>query len=571
VAVQDTETRLTESMEEAQDTAAVRRLRERAAALGATTVTVLPGSGAAGPDVPDYPGQRQVCTVRTAGAAASPVRYVTTPAGYTRIQVLRPGETPSACGANFRAGTPQIASPGSPYTLTLRAVDRYGNGRAVADTVRLERLSGPGATLGAPAELVNGQAAIPATWSGYGNAVLRAAGRRYQGERQVDVGAPSVALAAGDRQSAMSGSVVPQRPAVVVRDAAGNPLPGRTVTFSVTGGGGSVVDATATTDAAGVARVGSWAIGPIADLNTLAATVAGPGVTGNPVQFTASGCQGGGGAGYAITLCFGSSFTPSQRAVFESAVARWQGLVTGDVPDVAVNRPAGFCGNSWPGLDQVVDDLVIFAAIRPIDGVGGVLGSAGPCWLRDAGSLPIVGTMRFDTEDVAALESSGRLQNVILHEMGHVLGIGTLWSSLGLLQSPSVFGSPAVDTWFSGAGGLAGFDAIGGSAYTGGQKVPVENAGSAGRMNTHWRESALVNELMTGSLNPGVNPLSELSVRSLADLGYTVNAAGADPFFLAFSLRAAGGVDAGALPLVGDVETGPIYRQDAKGRVTRFR
>jgi hypothetical protein len=90
-------------------------------------------------------------------------------------------------------------------------------------------------------------------------------------------------------------------------------------------------------------------------------------------------------------------------------------------------------------------------------------------------------------------------------------------------------------------------------------------------MNTHWRESVLVNELMTGSLNPGVNPLSQLSVRSLGDMGYTVNASGADSFFLTLSLRAGGAVDAEAIPLIGDVETGPIYRQDAKGRVTRFR
>jgi hypothetical protein len=312
-------------------------------------------------------------------------------------------------------------------------------------------------------------------------------------------------------------------------------------------------------------------MGPVADLNTLSATVAGPGVTGNPVRFTASGCQGGGGTGYGITLCLGSAFTASQRAVFESAAARWQGLVTADVSDIAVNQPAGFCNSTTPGLDQVVDDLVIFAAIQPIDGVGGVLGSAGPCWLRAPGSLPIVGTMRFDTEDVAGLESSGRLQYVILHEMGHVLGIGTLWSNLGLLQSPTPAGGPPLDTWFSGAGGLAGFNAIGGATYTGGQMVPVENAGSAGRINTHWRESVLVNELMTGTLNAGTNPLSELTIRSLGDMGYTVNAAGADAFFLTLSLRAGSGVNAGAIPLVGDVETGPIHRQDAKGRVTRFR
>lgn len=571
VAVQDTETRLTESMEEAQDTAAVRRLRERAAALGATAVTVLPGSPAAGPEAPAYPGQRQICTVRTAGAAGSPTAFINRAAAYTRILVLRPGETPSACGANFRAGTPEIAAPGTPYALRLRAMDRYGNLRSIADSVRVQRVSGPAVTVAPEPAMADGQSTVQVSFAGNGNAVLRLAGRRYGAVQQVDVGAPRVSVSAGNRQAAMSGTPLPVGPAVLVRDGAGNPLPGRAVTFSVTGGGGTVSETVVTTDAAGIARVGAWVLGSVADLNTMTATVAGTGVTGNPANFLASGCQGGGGPGYAITLCFWSTFTPSQRAVFESAVARWQGLVTGDLPGVPVNQAVGFCGNSMPGLNLTVDDLVIFATIQPIDGAGGVLGSAGPCWLRDSGHLPIVGTMRFDTEDVAALETSGRLGNVILHEMGHVLGIGTIWSNLNLLQNPTLAGGASLDTWFSGAGGIAGFDAIGGAAYTGGQKVPVENTGSAGRMNTHWRESVLVNELMTGTLNPGVNPLSVLSVRSLADLGYTVNAAGADPFFLSLSLRGDDRVDGEALPLIGDVETGPVHRQDARGRVIRHR
>jgi hypothetical protein len=570
VAVQDSETRVTESMEEAQDSAAIRRVRERADALGAT-VTVLAGSGAAGPEAPDYPGQRQVCTVRTAGTAASPATYITNPAAYARLLLLRPGEAASACGAGFRAGTPQIAAPGTPYPLTLRAVDRYGNLRPAADSVRLERVSGPSATFGPAAALSGGEATVTATYVANGNSVLQASGGRSQGQQQVDVGAPSVTVNAGSRQAAMAGTAVPTRPAVLVRDGAGNPLPGRAVAFSVSAGGGAVAGAVATTDAAGVAAVESWTLGATADLNTLTATVAGTGVTGSPLQFSASGCQGGGGAGYAITLCFSSSMTPTQRAVFESAAARWQGLVTDDLPDAAVSQPPGFCNATTPGLELAVDDLVIFAAVQPIDGVGHVLGSAGPCWLRDTGLLPIVGTMRFDAADVAALESSGRLEKVIVHEMGHVLGIGTLWGSLGLLQSPTPAGGPSLDTWFSGAGGLAGFDAIGGATYTGGQKVPVENTFTSGARNTHWREAVLANELMTGTLNAGTNPLSVLSVRSLADLGYAVDAAAADPFFLTLTLRAPGGPDGGDLPMTGDVETGPLHRQDARGRVTRLR
>ena len=51
LAVEDPETRVTESIEEGRDTAAVRLLHARAASLGATTVTVLAGSPAGGPGV----------------------------------------------------------------------------------------------------------------------------------------------------------------------------------------------------------------------------------------------------------------------------------------------------------------------------------------------------------------------------------------------------------------------------------------------------------------------------------------------------------------------------------------
>jgi hypothetical protein len=61
--------------------------------------------------------------------------------------------------------------------------------------------------------------------------------------------------------------------------------------------------------------------------------------------------------------------------------------------------------------------------------------------------------------------------------------------------------------------------------------VPVEGNGGDGTADSHWRESVLANELMTGFLGPGtVNPLSRITVASMADLGYTVNIAAADPY-----------------------------------------
>jgi hypothetical protein len=372
----------------------------------------------------------------------------------------------------------------------------------------------------------------------------------------------------GTNQSGFAGTAVTNLPSVVVHDATGNPMAGVNVAFSLTTGGGSITGATATTDASGVATLGGWTLGATANVNVVTATVTSTNASGGPFVFSVAGCEGS-GAGYAITVCYRTAMTASQRQAFVDAAARWRSIITSELPDVSLNIGAGQCDTNTPSINMTADDLVILAAIEPIDGVGNILGSAGWCFRR-TGGLPVLGTMRFDIADVAALEAGNRLNAVILHEMGHVIGVGTMWTIKGLLQSPST-SSSTLDTYFSGVSGIAGFDAIGGLTYTLGQKVPVENTGGVGTMNAHWRESVLANELMTGFLNTGSNPLSALTVRSLEDIGYTVNASAADPFALALSLRSSLGGDPDALNLGNDAYTGRQSTIDTRGKIVRIR
>lgn len=189
LAVEDSETRMTESIEEGQDSSAVRQIHERAAALGATTVTVLAGSPAMDPAVADYPGQRQICSVRASGPTSAPTAYITDPSAYARVVVLRPGESVDPCAAHFRTGTPGRPTTGIPFSLTLTAMDLYGNViTTAADSVRLEAVSGPAVTLGPRAALVSGQATIQATYADYGESRLRAVGRRNRGAQALTVG-----------------------------------------------------------------------------------------------------------------------------------------------------------------------------------------------------------------------------------------------------------------------------------------------------------------------------------------------------------------------------------------------
>jgi hypothetical protein len=220
----------------------------------------------------------------------------------------------------------------------------------------------------------------------------------------------------------------------------------------------------------------------------------------------------------------GTPPSASQQAVFAAAVSRWRQVITGDLADVVVNQPATGCGGGTPAINETVDDLKIYVEVVAIDGVGSVLGSAGPCFIRTGSNLTVVGKMRFDSADLTSLENSGSLQAVILHEMGHVLGVGTLWTTFSLLT-----GAGTIDPYYTGAEGVAQCLSIDTTACTG-NRVPVENTGGGGTADAHWRESIFTNELMTGFLNVGSNPMSVFTIGSLKDFGYVVNLSAADSY-----------------------------------------
>ena len=98
--------------------------------------------------------------------------------------------------------------------------------------------------------------------------------------------------------------------------------------------------------------------------------------------------------------------------------------------------------------------------------------------------------------------------------------------------------------------------------------MPVENQeGGTGTRDSHWRLTAFTNELMTGFLTTGANPLSRVTVASLGDLGYSVDEGGADAFQLFLAAPPAVGEEVEMFPLGDDVLRGTIYLLDEEGRV----
>nr|MDJ0575832.1 pre-peptidase C-terminal domain-containing protein [Xenococcaceae cyanobacterium MO_234.B1] len=221
--------------------------------------------------------------------------------------------------------------------------------------------------------------------------------------------------------------------------------------------------------------------------------------------------DGGEDTEYDIDVIFiDDSLNPDQQEVFEDAASRWEEIITGDVPDVVV-----------PGFG-FVDDIAIDASAPFIDGPGGILGQAGPTVLRAGSFLPARGIMQFDSADLEFLEEEGLFDDVILHEMAHVIGFGTIWQEKNLLTG---IGTP--DPRFVGEGATDEYNDIFGVSESG---VPVEADFGPGTALSHWDEDLFGNELMTGFINFGENPLSRITAASMGDLDYEVNVDAADAY-----------------------------------------
>lgn len=312
---------------------------------------------------------------------------------------------------------------------------------------------------------------------------------------------------------------------IQVQDANNKPVSGQTVEFAVVDGDGSLAATSDVSDANGVVTVPTWTLGKSAAPQRVRASM---GTITLNVDATVT-------TSYNIVVrFFGAAMTPAQQALFSNAAARLKGIVTGDVIDAQASNFDIATPCQMPGqapLNELIDDIIIYASIDDIDGQGKILAQAGPCLYRDltpnsakSTLMPAVGKMQFDKADINQLAGSGSLQEVITHEMLHVLGVGVLWDAD---NRDLIVGSGTADPRYRGSQGIAGCIAVGGTT-TCASTVPLESGGGAGTAESHWRESTFDSELMTGFIDTSPNPLSQLTIGALADLGYVVNNADFD-------------------------------------------
>jgi len=374
---------------------------------------------------------------------------------------------------------------------------------------------------------------------------------------------------------------VPVSPRIQVRDSYANGIEGLSVSFR--GGGGSVaVPSRSETDADGFASVDRWILGPTEGQYRLTAQVSNGDQTVGMIRFTATATP----SVYDIVIVHADSSALSARQLegFAKAEEFWEKAIRGNLGWSTVRKAdLEWCLDQAsidyeiPG-DRIVDDLLIYADAREVDGPGGIFAGAGPCQIRAEGSLPVVGIMFFDIEDLDEMErvAEGRhLDGTIVHEMAHVMGFhGKLWELLGLLEDAVDPNNPTgnEDPHFVGDSAIKAFLEVGGDGYTGGEPVPVENRGGSGTVNGHWREFVFQAELMTGFIDGGVhNPLSIVTLASFQDLGYRdVDLSVADEFELASSSPELAGDHVHRWAIDGDILKIPMAVVDREGRVVRW-
>lgn len=387
---------------------------------------------------------------------------------------------------------------------------------------------------------------------------------------------------AGDNQTGFAGNFSAIKPTVAVLNQFGQPTEGVVVAFS--NSGGTIYSGTVTTALNGQAQLPWWRFGP-AGPQSIDATAG----TAAPVTFTATATVVP-ISNYRANVSYPTVTGVPQpsdavKQVFTDAVARWQTLIVGGLPPVVFTGSDGVgpysINTGLPGVgtvpcipriaNQTVKDVNIYVYIRPIDGASGtnILGLATPVYARDGSLLPYAGCMIFDDANIDQLLASGGLYNVILHEMAHVFGFGTIWDEKNLLLGACPTSSTPS---FIGQSSQAAFVAalVPGGVYTD-PITPVEGQGTCndGTRDGHWSESVMGNELMTGFLNSGSNPLSAITSGSLRDLGYTVNDVPSDAYTVP-SVTAALRMGAAADKVHELHVPVPIIVTDDRGRTTRI-
>jgi hypothetical protein len=219
-------------------------------------------------------------------------------------------------------------------------------------------------------------------------------------------------------------------------------------------------------------------------------------------SYTSGRGEAGRKSGFNIAIDFEGSWTAELQQRFVVAAEYLSTIIRGDLR----NR-----GD--------IDDIEITARLSDIDGAGSVLGQAGPTTIRRVSGLPFRGEMEFDRADAASYDRRGLFDDIVVHEMLHALGFGTVWDRMGLTDGATYLDGLI----FSGRNARVAFKALFPDIFDDQalfrRGVPLETDGGPGTAGGHWDDDTFHRELMTGYLDRRAY-VSGLTVAALEDMGY---------------------------------------------------
>ena len=212
-----------------------------------------------------------------------------------------------------------------------------------------------------------------------------------------------------------------------------------------------------------------------------------------------------------------------QRVVLsmQRVAEKWRRVIRTAPPGEFVRLEIGECRNRVP-VAQFINGVRVLIKLDTLP--SRIAGQGGPCVIRGNG-LPLLGTVSLNILTWASL-SDRKLDDLIQHEVGHVLGLGTIWQR-GMF-SPLVMGdSSAADPIFVGPNALAAFTRLGQSGRFAGRTVPLQL-----NVRGHWRGDAFLGELMAPTLVSSAQPTSAVTVAALRDLGWLIEPEAYEEFTL---------------------------------------
>lgn len=202
------------------------------------------------------------------------------------------------------SGDGQSGAAGStlPQPLVIKATD--AKGRAIRNLTVEFRVTSGGGSASPVTATTNNQGLAQASWTlGTSTAAAQRLEVRTVSTNELFGSFTATALAgppasmvmnSADSQTTTRLTAVPVPPAVRITDQYGNPVPGKSVTFSIPSfdEGGSVTGSPAVSNAAGIATLGSWVVGPVVGRHWVLAAISGlPWVTFTAVATLENGVR----------------------------------------------------------------------------------------------------------------------------------------------------------------------------------------------------------------------------------------------------------------------------------------